>query len=751
MANIKSRHSPKSPKKGHSATQTATTTSNAIDTITVMKNNLKLMTSDARKKSVEVKPRLRIPNYFNFKAKALRKDINLVSDRGRIKKKYKEKLKLVNDILKSELLISGSDTEKSTISTLSTTSKLPKKKHVHNNNDIGISDHNQSKNISNANQKFESNKNDKQVKLKPRKEQKLNPKFQSQTSSTEQVPLINVSVSLKNINLDNLVKSKPRKEQKINGKSQTQPDSIEQVPAEKVSSSLETNKNNKVAKSKPRKEQKANPKNQASSIEDVPTFKKPKKIYKAVKSNSKKEKKNIPELQTQPSSIRDPSEDIPGSLYECDHCSKTFAKKKLIERHMYGHLNLKPFKCSFCKKKFRYDINMQVHVMRLHGTQDCDSLDEYRCDICEEVFMFQETLNSHLKNHVRKANFFKCIVCEKKFAENYLLTEHEKTHLQNGRYQCPMCDMNYGIRNHFEAHLKGHSKIKDYICQYCGKEFLRLNSMQRHVHVCHSGHRFQCPICKKKLKGHLTEHMRTHDKKRPHECDVCGQRFTQSTQLNVHMRSHTGARPYPCRICNRNFSHSNALMLHIRRHTGEKPFPCAMCPLMFSQLPHMKAHMKNIHGKENAYKCEKCTQFFKLKNDLERHIKTCAVGEKKSKRKRTQDDQEDEEIEVESVMTLSRMRYLLALLLTIIATKDKLKYLGFNKRLIDDLLIESLEAMGIEPCMDESLTEFKRLKINIEMFIEGTVPDEELEKLKNENRTTEELLELLTDEKKKQA
>ncbi|KAL0822754.1 hypothetical protein ABMA28_004763 [Loxostege sticticalis] len=434
------------------------------------------------------------------------------------------------------------------------------------------------------------------------------------------------------------------------------------------------------------------------------------------------------------------------SVFECDYCSKTFSTKKLIERHIYGHLNLKPFKCQHCSKKFRYDVNMQVHIMRLHSDE---SLEEYMCHICEKVFLFKETLNSHLTNHVRKANFFKCVLCEKKYSESSQLTRHEKTHLQNGRYQCPMCDMNYGLRNHFEAHLKGHSKIKDYICQFCGKEFLRLNSMHRHVQVCHGGHRIQCPICKKKLKGHLTEHMRTHDKKRPHECPKCKQRFTQSTQLNVHMRSHTGDRPYPCRICGRRFSHSNALMLHIRRHTGEKPFPCAMCPLTFSQLPHMKAHMRNIHGKENAYKCTKCAQFFKLKVDLERHVKMCTVGDKKlSFEEKIQSSVQYEEVEVESVMSLSRMRYLLALLLTMIATKDKLKYLGFNKRLIDDLLMESLEAMDLKPCKDESLSEFKRLKVNIEMFLDGTVPGEQMEKLKEDNKTTEEILELLTDEKK---
>lgn len=74
---------------------------------------------------------------------------------------------------------------------------------------------------------------------------------------------------------------------------------------------------------------------------------------------------------------------------------------------------------------------------------------------------------------------------------------------------------------------------------------------------------------------------------------------------------------------------------------------------------------------------------------------------------------------------------------------------GFNKRLIDDLLVESLEAMRHKPCKDDSLTSFNRLKINIEILLKGTVPSEQMEKLKKDNKTTEQILELLTDEKKR--
>lgn len=62
--------------------------------------------------------------------------------------------------------------------------------------------------------------------------------------------------------------------------------------------------------------------------------------------------------------------------------------------------------------------------------------------------------------------------------------------------------------------------------------------------------------------------------------------------------------------------------------------------------------------------------------------------------------------------------------------------------------MESLEAMGHVPCVDKSLTPLNRLRNNIDILLKATVPKEQMDKFQNENKTTEELLELLTNEKK---
>ncbi|XP_045766397.1 zinc finger protein 479-like isoform X1 [Maniola jurtina] len=467
-----------------------------------------------------------------------------------------------------------------------------------------------------------------------------------------------------------------------------------------------------------------------------------KNFSKEKECKTKKYLNKGPRLRKYPQNKRKPKKGV----FQCDYCHKQFDTKSSIRRHMYLHLDVKKFPCGNCKKVFRKQLYLSAHITRQHPDWD----QHYMCNLCDKPFLLRENLMVHMASHTNTETMFKCIYCKEKFLEQIDLIQHEKQHLVSGLYDCIICEQSFDCRNKLSMHFKTHLRVKDFICQHCGKEFLRMNSMRRHVQICHAGIRIQCAICKKYLKGHLSEHMRTHEKRRPHKCPDCGQSFTQSTQLTVHRRSHTGARPYPCRICNRPFTHSNALMLHIRRHTGEKPFECAMCPMSFSQLPHMKAHMRKIHGKENPYRCKKCQQFFKLKVHLENHAKVCKVGEKElsfEEKIEASIKVEEEEV-VESVMSLSRMRFLLALLLTMIATKEKLQYLGFNKRLIDDLLVESLEAMGHSPCIDETLPPVKRLKTNIEILLNGTVPKEQMVKFKKEHKRTEDILELLTDEKK---
>lgn len=231
------------------------------------------------------------------------------------------------------------------------------------------------------------------------------------------------------------------------------------------------------------------------------------------------------------------------------------------------------------------------------------------------------------------------------------------------------------------------------------------------------------------------QHMRTHANERPHACAYCDMKFVQRSQLTVHERIHSGIRPYRCQVCHMAFAHSSALKMHQRRHTGEKPFRCLLCPnKAFNQLPHLKKHMLAIHKTDKPYLCLGCKDFFKTKSVLEEHQEKCDKVEKKEKKLLFE----------HPVMTVERIRLLLACLFQKISTEEKLRVLGYGKLLIDDVLCASIASSGRKPCREKGLDEMTRLKKNIEILLDWTVPKMYMERFRKEQRSIEELMEELT-------
>ena len=49
---------------------------------------------------------------------------------------------------------------------------------------------------------------------------------------------------------------------------------------------------------------------------------------------------------------------------------------------------------------------------------------------------------------------------------------------------------------------------------------------------------------------------------------MCDMKFVMKTQLENHMRSHTKEQPYQCNQCDRKFSQRGSWKRHMQLHTG---------------------------------------------------------------------------------------------------------------------------------------------------------------------------------------
>lgn len=439
----------------------------------------------------------------------------------------------------------------------------------------------------------------------------------------------------------------------------------------------------------------------------------------------------------------------------------------------------KKYVCVVCFARFKGRSGLCNHYKVFHGSGPL-----FKCNECNKEFPLKERLKLHLRIHTGFKPY-KCQECDKSFARSGQLVQHRRTHNQDKPFRCNLCTCSFSCVANLTLHVKRHNGQKDHKCELCGRAFVRRDALKKHLECLHRDVKsFVCLICNKTFKGHLPQHMRTHAHERPHGCATCGQRFAQRSQLTVHQRTHTGQRPFRCVVCWQAFAHSTALKLHTRRHTGERPFKCNECTAGFTQLPHWKKHMKSIHGRNDPYGCKWCSNFFRIKSELENHKRICHPGVDEDVSDFGGDGDDDGEADGDSVgididpgineshssasssteqqqqivekqsvtakyklMTVEKMRLLLAVLLQRISKKEKLDELGFGKRLIDDVLQDSLVSAGKEPVKSEEsgLSELEALTRNLEILLEWTMSKEHWETFRKMNKTPEDILETLTD------
>lgn len=136
----------------------------------------------------------------------------------------------------------------------------------------------------------------------------------------------------------------------------------------------------------------------------------------------------------------------------CDICSRTFANKVTIKRHLHRkHI------CQSIRKKKKKMISQSI-----------------LCEICGKGFSNRKCLLIHLKTHeIRQV--YRCSICDKEYLDKGAMREHMFYHSGEKPFKCLYgCGLSFAHAcNRRQHHRSLHEPENHFTCQICGKILTR--------------------------------------------------------------------------------------------------------------------------------------------------------------------------------------------------------------------------------------------------------------------------------------
>ncbi|NXJ83709.1 ZFAT protein, partial [Trogon melanurus] len=143
---------------------------------------------------------------------------------------------------------------------------------------------------------------------------------------------------------------------------------------------------------------------------------------------------------------------------KCPYCDFYFMKNGSdLQRHIWAHEGVKPFKCSLCEYATRSKSNLKAHMNR-HSTEKT-----HLCDMCGKKFKSKGTLKSHKLLHTADGKQFKCTVCDYTAAQKPQLLRHMEQHVSFKPFRCAHCHYSCNISGSLKRHYNRKHPNEEYV------------------------------------------------------------------------------------------------------------------------------------------------------------------------------------------------------------------------------------------------------------------------------------------------